>query len=92
MEYYTTKKKDSNNTCDDKDDSHRFSVMSKTSGKRGRAVWLHSYEIQGQAKLIYDDKVRLGDMDFKDGHEGIFWRDGHILSWFGWWIHRYIHA
>lgn len=27
----------------------------------------------------------------RNGHEGIFWRDGHILSWFGWWIHRYIH-
>ena len=69
-----------------------FSVMSKTPDRKGHTVQLHLYEIQGQTKLIYDDKVRLRDMDFRNGHEGIFWRDGHILSWFGWWIHRYIHA
>lgn len=47
--------------------------MGDTRYRRGNQIRFLLQEVQGQAKLIYEDKVRL---EARKAHEGTFWRDG----------------
>lgn len=82
MDYYTTKKKD------------RVIILVMVSSgsvscqrhqtKAGGRYGCISMKFKHRQNSSMMTKSVRGIQNSRKGHEGVFWRDGHIFSWFGW--------